>query len=152
MKKKVSKIAAVLLVLIMFVATFTGCGKKAATQENDTTGTAGTTGNYESRDIKVAALKGPTAIGMVRLMNDSEEKKTANNYTVQIEASADAFTADLIKGNVQIAAMPCNAAATLYNKSQGKVSVIGINTLGVLYILDNKGEVKNVSDLKGKTI
>ena len=48
--------------------------------------------------------------------------------------------------------MPCNAAATLYNKSQGKISVVGINTLGVLYILDNKGEVKSVSDLKGKTI
>ena len=53
---------------------------------------------------------------------------------------------------MQIAAMPCNAAATLYNKSQGKISVVGINTLGVLYILDNKGEVKSVSDLKGKTI
>jgi len=48
--------------------------------------------------------------------------------------------------------MPCNAAATLYNKSNGKVSVVGINTLGVLYILDNKGEVTNVSDLKGRTI
>ena len=150
MKKKVSKLAAVMLILVMAAVVFTGCGQNSTqntTEESTTTSKA-----YESQDIKVAALKGPTAIGMVKLMNDNEDKKTANNYTFQIEAAADAFTADLIKGDVQIAAMPCNAAATLYNKSQGKVSVVGINTLGVLYILDNKGEIKSVADLKGKTI
>ena len=150
MKKKVSKLAAVMLILVMAAVVFTGCGQNSTqntTEESTTTSKA-----YESQDIKVAALKGPTAIGMVKLMNDNEDKKTANNYTFQIEAAADAFTADLIKGDVQIAAMPCNAAATLYNKSNGKVSVVGINTLGVLYILDNKGEVTNVSDLKGRTI
>lgn len=151
MKKRVSKLVLVVLVLAMTCTIFTGCGK-SVTQENTSINNTGTGEDYVSADIKVAALKGPTAIGMVKLMNDSEEKQTANNYTFQIEAAADAFTADLIKGNVQIAAMPCNAAATLYNKSQGKVSVVGINTLGVLYILDNKGEVKSVSDLKGKTI
>lgn len=150
MKKKVSKLAAVMLILVMAAAVFTGCGQNST--QNTTEESTITSKAYESQDIKVAALKGPTAIGMVKLMNDNEDKKTANNYTFQIEAAADAFTADLIKGNVQIAAMPCNAAATLYNKSNGKVSVVGINTLGVLYILDNKGEVTNVSDLKGRTI
>ena len=57
---------------------------------------------------------------MVKLMNDNEEKETANNYTFQIEAAADAFTADLIKGEVQIAAMPCNAAATLIIRAREK--------------------------------
>ena len=66
-------------------------------------------------------------------MSDNEDNKTANNYTFQIEAAADAFTADLIKGDVQIAAMPCNAAATLYNKSNGKVSVVV--PLPVVYIV-----------------
>lgn len=150
MKKKVSKLAAVMLILVMVAAVFTGCGQNST--QNTTEESTITSKAYESQDIKVAALKGPTAIGMVKLMNDNEDKKTANNYTFQIEAAADAFTADLIKGDVQIAAMPCNAAATLYNKSNGKVSVVGINTLGVLYILDNKGEVTNVSDLKGRTI
>ena len=152
MKKKISRLAATLLVMVLMATVFTGCDKKASTHENSAAASQSTDSAYESKDIKVAALKGPTAIGMVKLMNDNEEKKTANNYTFQIEAAADAFTAGLIKGDVQIAAMPCNAAATLYNKSQGKISVVGINTLGVLYILDNKGEVKSVSDLKGKTI
>ena len=152
MKKKISRLAATLLVMVLMASVFTGCDKNTSPHENGAATSQGAGSAYESRDIKVAALKGPTAIGMVKLMNDNEEKKTANNYTFQIEAAADAFTAGLIKGEVQIAAMPCNAAATLYNKSQGKISVVGINTLGVLYILDNKGEVKSVSDLKGKTI
>ena len=153
MKNRSYKKIAALLALIMLCAMFTGCGgsgevKRTYTSKEDVSGTD----KYISKDINIAARKGPTAIGMVKLMSDNEEKKTANNYTFQIEAAADAFTASLIKGDVQIAAMPCNAAATLYNKSQGKVSVVGINTLGVLYILDNKGEVKSVADLKGKTI
>lgn len=118
MKKKVSKLAAVMLILVMVAAVFTGCGQNST--QNTTEESTITSKAYESQDIKVAALKGPTAIGMVKLMNDNEDKKTANNYTFQIEAAADAFTADLIKGDVQIAAMPCNAAATLYNKSQEK--------------------------------
>lgn len=151
MKERLKKVFAVMLMLVMTSILVTGCSSNA-NNNNESSSSTEQTKEYVSQDMKVAALKGPTAIGMVKLMNDSEENNTANNYTFQIEAAADAFTADLIKGNIQIAAMPCNAAATLYNKSQGKISVVGINTLGVLYILDNKGEVKNVSDLKGKTI
>lgn len=159
MKKRISKVVTFMLILVVACSVLAGCQQnnkadndnggngKQKEEQTDGTGTA-----YTSQDIKVAALKGPTAMGMVKLMDDSEVGKTANNYTFQIEAAADAFTAELIKGDIQIAAMPCNAAATLYNKSQGKVSVVGINTLGVLYILDNKEQVKSVSDLKGKTI
>jgi len=148
-KENRGKTAAILM-LVMVSVMFTACGSNSSDKSDNATQES--TSEYVSEDIKVAALKGPTAIGMVKLMSDNEDNKTANNYTFQIEAAADAFTADLIKGDVQIAAMPCNAAATLYNKSNGKVSVVGINTLGVLYILDNKGEVTNVSDLKGRTI
>jgi NitT/TauT family transport system substrate-binding protein len=150
MRERMRKLTAAILMLVMVSVMFTACGSNSSDKSDNATQES--TSEYVSEDIKVAALKGPTAIGMVKLMSDNEDNKTANNYTFQIEAAADAFTADLIKGDVQIAAMPCNAAATLYNKSNGKVSVVGINTLGVLYILDNKGEVTNVSDLKGRTI
>ena len=150
MRERMRKLTAAILMLVVVSVIFTACGSNSSHKSDNATQES--TSEYVSEDIKVAALKGPTAIGMVKLMSDNEDNKTANNYTFQIEAAADAFTADLIKGNVQIAAMPCNAAATLYNKSNGKVSVVGINTLGVLYILDNKGEVTNVSDLKGRTI
>ena len=86
MKKKVSKLAAVMLILVMAAAVFTGCGQNST--QNTTEESTITSKAYESQDIKVAALKGPTAIGMVKLMNDNEDKKTANNYTFQIEAAA----------------------------------------------------------------
>lgn len=150
MKKK---LMALILCMVMALG-LTACrmpsdGKRDADNSDVT---QSQTQSYETKDITVAALKGPTAIGMVKLMEDSKEKKTANNYDFKIAASADEFSSLLIKGDVQIAALPCNAAATLYNKSNGKIKVLGINTLGVLYIVEKGNTVQNVADLKGKTI
>ena len=150
MKKK---LMALVLCMVMALG-LTACrmpsdGKRDADNSDVT---QSQTQSYEAKDITVAALKGPTAIGMVKLMEDSKEKKTANNYDFKIAASADEFSSLLIKGDVQIAALPCNAAATLYNKSNGKIKVLGINTLGVLYIVEKGNTVQNVADLKGKTI
>lgn len=102
--------------------------------------------------IKAAALKGPTAIGMVYLMDQAKQQKTAGQYDFTIAAAADEFSAALLQGDLQIAALPCNAAAALYNKSGGKIKVLAINTLGVLYLLENGTTIHSVADLKGKTI
>ena len=96
----------------------------------------------------VAALKGPTAMGMVKMMSD--DAGTSWNFT--IAAAADEIAPKLIQGELDIAAVPANLAATLYNKTQGKVQVLAINTLGVLYIIENGETVQSVEDLKGKTI
>lgn len=141
------KMTALFLVVLILVLAITGCGgnvQKPKENESDT--------ESVKYDVSVAALKGPTGIGLVSLMKKSEENAALNNYTFNIAATADAFTADLLKGDVQIAALPCNAAATLYNKSNGKIQVLGINTLGVLYIMDTGDSVNSVTDLKGKTI
>ena len=96
----------------------------------------------------VAALKGPTAMGMVKMMSD--DAGASWNFT--IAAAADEIAPKLIQGELDIAAVPANLAATLYNKTQGKVQVLAINTLGVLYIIENGETVQSVEDLKGKTI
>lgn len=127
-------------------------GSSSVINNDEATNSQESSTEYTARDIKVAALKGPTAIGMVKLMDEAQNGKAANNYEFKIAAAADEFTSYLIKGDIQLAAMPCNAAATLYNKSNGKIKVIGINTLGVLYILDTGSTVKSVADLKGKTV
>lgn len=149
------KVAAVCMSVMLGTVAFAGCGsssdtavKTSETNQENTTAAV----EYVKQDIEVAALKGPTAIGMVKIMDDAKNGNAENNYNFHIEATADAFTSQLIKGDIQIAALPCNAAATLYNKSNGKIQVLGINTLGVLYILDTGSSVQNVSDLKGKTI
>ncbi len=103
-------------------------------------------------DIKIAALKGPTAIGMVKVMEDATTGTAANNYHFTVAGTADEISIGLVKGDFDVAAVPCNLAAVLYNKTQGKIKLAGINTLGVLYIVETGDNIKKVEDLKGKTI
>ena len=100
--------------------------------------------------IRVAALKGPTAMGMIKMMDD-ESENTGFEFT--IAGAADEITPALIQGNIDVACVPANLASVLYNKTGGGVKVLAINTLGVLYICQN-GEptIASVADLKGKTI
>ena len=107
---------------------------------------------YKPVDINAAVLKGPTAIGMVKLMSEAEAGTAKNNYTFTVAGTADEITASIIKGDIPVAAVPCNLAATLYNKTNGGVTVCAVNTLGVLYIVDTGDSVQTVADLKGKTI
>ena len=148
------KLTAISTAVLLGVTALAGCGgasNSASTEQSSTTQMT-TAVEYVKQDIEVAALKGPTAIGMVKIMDNAKNGVAENNYNFHIEATADAFTAQLIKGDIQLAALPCNAAATLYNKSNGKIQVLGINTLGVLYVLDTGNSIQNVEDLKGKTI
>lgn len=103
--------------------------------------------------VNVAALKGPTAMGMVGLMEEAENGPiNGNQYSFQLEAAPDAIVPLLAKGTVDIACIPANLAAVVYNNTD-KIQVVGINTLGVLYICQNGGElVDSAEDLRGKTI
>ncbi len=104
-------------------------------------------------DVNVVALKGPTAMGMVELMDKAESGIfDGNNYTFQLEAAPDAVVPLIVKGSANIAAIPANLAAVVFNNT-GKIQILGINTLGVLYICQNGGEpIDSVEDLRGKTI
>lgn len=106
----------------------------------------------EKIDINIGALKGPTAIGMVKVREDSEAGQTANNYNFTIAGTADELSTGLVKGEIDIAAIPCNLASVLYNKTEGQIKLAGINTLGVLYIVETGDSIQSVEDLKGKTI
>ena len=104
-------------------------------------------------DVSVAALRGPTSMGMVWLMNESEKGDVdGNSYSFQLEGAADALVPLVVRGDVDIAAIPGNLASVLYNNTDGRVEVIGINTLGVLYIVAHDDSVASVDDLRGRTI
>jgi NitT/TauT family transport system substrate-binding protein len=106
----------------------------------------------EKVDVRIAALKGPTAMGMVKLMDDAAKGTTANNYEFTLAGAPDELTGKIIQGEFDIAAVPTNLAATLYNKTQGKVKLAALNTMGVLYIVENGDTIRSMADLKGKTI
>lgn len=104
-----------------------------AEPENSTAPSAGA--EEETPDVvRIAALKGPTAMGMIKLMDD-ESENSACEFT--IAGAADELTPAIIQGNVDIACVPANLASVLYNKTEGGVKVLAVNTLGVLYIVEN---------------
>ncbi len=104
-------------------------------------------------DVSVAALRGPTSMGLSKLMHDSENGVSdGNSYAFTLEGAPDAIVPMVVRGDVDIAAIPGNLASVLYNRTKGAVEVIGINTLGVLYIVENGDSVHSVEDLRGRTI
>lgn len=105
-------------------------------------------------EVNVGMIQGPTGIGMVNLMKADEEEKATNNYTFSVATSPEEISAKLANpnGGLDIAAVPTNMAAALYQKTQGKVKLLAVNTLGVLYMLENGTSVQSVADLRGKTI
>lgn len=142
MKKILSLIMAVVLVAAMFVS---------CASNNDTAVVSSKTESVAptSYDVNIAALAGPTGMGMAFMLNSDD---TINNYNYTIAASPDEVTSKLLTGTYDIAALPTNVAATLYNGSQGKIKLLALNTLGVLYILEKGDSIKNIKDLKGKTV
>lgn len=106
----------------------------------------------EKTNIRIAALKGPTAIGMIKIMDDAAAGETAGNYDFMLSGTADEISTGLVKGEIDIAAVPCNLASVLYNKTGGEIKLAGINTLGVLYIIETGNKINSVEDLKGCTI
>lgn len=124
MKKKI--LSALLVMLAVFMTACSGGTSSAA---------------------NVTALKGPTGMGMVKLIDEASE-----SYNFTLSSAPDEVTAEIIKGTVDIAAVPANLAAVLYKKTEGQIQIAAINTLGVLYVLENGNTVNSVSDLKGKTI
>lgn len=131
MKKLVSMLLALTLVLIM------GCA-----QAEDSTS--------ETTAVRIGALKGPTSMGMAQMLKDAADGNS--NYQFTIAGAPDEITALLVKGELDVAAVPSNLASVLYNNTNGGVKVAMINTLGILYVVEAGDTVNSVADLKGRTV
>lgn len=150
------KLCSWLLVLALAAGALAGCGSQSgdnSKNEGEQTTQEQQEQKSEPVDVNIAALKGPTAMGMVKFMDDVDKGEVDDeNYNFQIAASADEVTPKLVQGELDIAAVPANLASVLYNNTKGQVQVLAVNTLGVLYIVENGETVQSAADLKGKTI
>ena len=150
MKQWMKKGLAACLALVMCLSLAACGGTEQETTEE--------TPVVESVTVRVAALKGPTAMGMVKLMSDSDaaaesgEETTGNTYDFTLAASADEVTPGLMQGELDIACVPANLASVLYNRTDGGIVTLAVNTLGVLYIVENGNAIQSMADLAGKTI
>ena len=135
MKKGISLLLAVLLVLSL-----AACGANTDETASDT-----------KTVVRMATLKGPTGIGTAKLWADDDAGKAKNDYTVTLCTDPTEVLNGVVEGSYDVAAVPLNMASVLYNKLNGGVQILAINTLGTLYMLATQ-ELANISALEGKTI
>ena len=117
------------------MALFAGCGKKE-----------------ETPGLRIGGMKGPTSMGLLFMKEEAENSENPEGYAFTMVTGADELLPMMIKGELDIALVPANVAAVLYQKTEGGVAVIDINTLGVLYMVSGDGEIGQPEDLRGKTI
>lgn len=171
------KLLPVVMACAMLAASLTGCASapkettaaetvaetttETAAAETAAETTAAETAETESAaaetpadgaSIRIGSLKGPTSMGLVSLMDKAEKGEAEGNYEFTMVTAADELLAKVAGNELDIALVPANVASVLYNKTQGGVSVIDINTLGVLYIVSGDTSITSIADLKGKTI
>lgn len=145
-----------LLAIILIIAVVTGCSNNAQEQTQQESQQ-----QQEQQEVKeepkepvnvtIAGLKGPTSIGMIKMID--EKALNSDNYNVEYvaEAAPDSLTAKIINGDIQISSLPINLASVLYNKTEGNVQLVAVNTIGNLYIVGTD-DIAKISDLEGKTL
>ena len=159
--KKLFRNAAALALAAALLLSLAACGKDQESQPETEEPV-----QEEPTTLRVGALKGPTAMGLVELMKASDLAgagedvpqaydnlpDAVDSYTFTLAASATELAPQLVKGDLDIACVPANLAASLYQQTEGQVVTLGINTLGVLYIVENGNAVQSLADLEGKTM
>lgn len=143
--KHIKSLVSLLLALTLALS-LNACGTQANTepeQPDDTPAPA---------EVNLYVLSGPTGIGAMNLWAAADAGETQNTYHITMPGANDEVVAAISNGDADIAAVATNLAATLYNKTSGGVTVLAVNTLGVLSLLGNGQEVATIADLAGKTI
>lgn len=135
------KFIALLMTVIMLMS-IAACGA----QDEDEQVVSGT---QPEVTVNVAALSGPTGISMAKLAVDAQ---TSGKYNVSFAGSPDELVGKITTGEIDVACVPTNLAAVLYNKTGGNISVAAVTTLGVLYLIDTSGEISSIAELSGKTV
>ena len=150
--KKIRLIALILTLVLSLSVLLVACDtapetdtQKGSDQESEVT---------LDRDLKIniTVLNGTTGFGAAKMISDTKDGKSELNYNFAVDTNPANIQAGLINGSIDIAALPTNAAAALYKKSNGAVKIAAVNTLGVLYLMTNGEEIASIADLNGKTV
>ena len=161
MKKTLS----LLMAFAVAAAVLSGCAKGGAESTQATTSASETESTSETAKetskaqkpadnytLKIGSLKGPTSMGLVKLMDQSEKGNAKGSYDFTMVTAADELLGKIVSKELDVALVPANMASIIYNKTNHEVTVLDINTLGVLYGVSADDSIKSAADLKGKTV
>lgn len=164
--KKICLSRITLLCAVVLLIGLVGCAKVQTQEDNTESAQTQQTMEGEEKEqpvetesmpeeevtVRIGSMKGPTSMGLVYLMHQAGKGETVNQYEFKMETAADTLLPMMIKKELDIALLPANVAAILYQKAEGEVSVVSINTLGTLYVVSADQTVNSIEDLKGKTL
>lgn len=158
----VRSLVALFLSIFMIALAFTACATETDEAVSDASDPSTAVSDAESKaeesytnekvTVRLAGMKGPTSIGLVGILENDANGQSKNEYEFTLAGAADEITPLLIQGKLDIAAVPANLASVLYNKTEGKIKLLAVNNLGVLYIVATGETIDSVDDLKGKTV
>lgn len=149
--KKIIALSALILALLISLF-MVSCGSDTSVTTDDTSvSSTDDTAPAMADEVRILGLKGPTGMGLATVINDASNDPDSR-YNVTIMNSPDLVRAEVLLGKYDIAALPTNVAAALYNSGKADFKIAAVNTLGVLYILENGNTVTDINSLKGKTI
>lgn len=152
--KNTKRILAILLAAVLSLSMFAGCTSPAAEDSS-----SGTQPNAQQQVIpgyeaglttRVAALRGPTTMGLVCMMQDNTGEGAP--YQFDLYTSGDEIVPLIAQNEVDIALIPTNLAATLYQRTEGGVQVLDVNAGNVLYVVSHDETLTDLSDLAGRTV
>ena len=162
--KRITRFIAVFIAAALALTAFASCmsgksgeettaAEEISTARTDVSSEQQTEKPSDPTPVRVAVLNGTTGFGIAPLYRNVKENYSGNlDITIDFYADATLVSPLLISGTADVAAVPTNLASVLYNKTEGKIKVLAVNTLGVLYLLENGNTVNNLSDLRGKTV
>lgn len=144
-----TKLFTTLIAVLLVLSTLVACGGNGG---KDKTTTPEGNAPIDDYVLRVGTLKGPTGMGMAKVVTDQNLSSSNPKYTFEFFGAPEDITAKLISGNLDVAAVPVNLAAVINKKTNGAYVVAAINTLGVLHIVENGETVNDISGLEGKTL
>jgi NitT/TauT family transport system substrate-binding protein len=142
-----------IVLIVILLLSFAGCKSNNAKEQSKAVATNEPAAKEtvapvkEVEPIKIATLAGPTGMGLIGLINDE-----TGRYEVEVLTQPDQISPKIINKEVDIATVPSNLAAVLFNKMGGGISVVAVNTTGVLYLLSNDDSVSSLEDIANRTV
>ncbi|MCI7504391.1 MAG: ABC transporter substrate-binding protein [Coriobacteriaceae bacterium] len=126
-----------------------GCSGATAAEDSKETELA----DEDRVPIRLGGLKGPTSMGLVKMLDDAENGKTKNDYQFTMAPTADELVPAILQGELDILAIPSNLGAVIYSNSEKGMRMLNACMLGAIYVLEkDTEEINSVEDLAGKTI